>query len=233
MWGWSDFIELLFPRYCRVCGHRLTQSEEELCLTCLRHLPRALCHGEKENEIEKLFWGLIPIERGTSFFVYRKGSDYSRLIYHLKYYHHPQTGHFLARHAATELQPLGFFDGIDVIVPVPLSKKRKRQRGYNQSELIAQGLSVVTGIPVESRCLIRRKANESQTHKGREERWENVKEIFALQHPDLLQGKHLLLVDDVLTTGATLCACGHEILRSANGVRISIFTLAHGSRSNM
>ena len=227
----TDLIEMLFPRYCRVCGNRLGKSESEVCAVCLQKLPRIHHAGKEASEVEKLFWGLMPIERGSSLFYYEKGSPYGKLLFHLKYYGHPLTGEFLGRYAAIELKKEGFFEGIDLLIPLPLSPGRERKRGYNQSEYIANGIALVTGLPIESHCIVRLIANESQTHMSRIERWENVKGIFAVQNGAPLRGKHLLLIDDVLTTGATLRSCGNEILAAVPDARISIFTLALARRS--
>lgn len=226
----SDLLEIIFPRYCRVCGDRLSKSEQEMCAACLQKLPRIRSTLTEASEVEKLFWGLLPIVRGDSLFYYEKGSPYGKLLFHLKYYNHPATGEFLGRYAATELKARGFFDGIDLLVPLPLSPKRERKRGYNQSDYIARGIAAVTGLPIENHCVVRRISNESQTHMNRIERWENVKGIFQVTNPSPLQGKHLLLVDDVLTTGATLRSCGNEILSLLPDVRLSIFTLAMARR---
>ena len=137
----------------------------------------------------------------------------------------------LAVAAAKELVSAGFFDGIELIVPLPLSKKKLRQRGYNQCDYIAYGISQVTGIPVESDCVERTRANETQTHKNREERWQNVKGIFAVNNVEALQGKHILLIDDVLTTGATLASCASSLV--AAGCKVSVFTLAYSNNETL
>ena len=131
----------------------------------------------------------------------------------------------LAKNAATELLTKGFFDGVELILPLPLSKKKERSRGYNQCDYIAEGLSQVTGIPVVRGCITRTKANETQTHKNRQERWKNVEGIFAVSNPDAVRGKHVLLIDDVLTTGATISDCARALVRA--GCRVTIFTLAY------
>ena len=179
-----------------------------------------------KKEIEQTFWGKIEIEKATSFIYYRKGSAYNALMHKLKYKDAPEVGTRLAEMAAKELLDCGFFDGITHIVPLPLSKKKQRKRGYNQSEYIALGLSNVTGIPVDTKLVKRDIANETQTHKNRDERWENVKDIFSVTTPQSLEDEHILLVDDILTTGATLCSCAGTLQNSC-GCKISIFTLAY------
>ena len=220
----SDLIDLIFPRYCCVCGEILSRQERDICLNCLYTLPKIEAHHKPE--IEQSFWGKVEIERATSFMYYRKGSPYNALMHKMKYDNSPETGTRLAEMAAQELMGSGFFDGITRIVPLPLSKKKLRKRGYNQSEYIAKGLSSITGIPVDTRLVKRDIPNETQTHKNRDERWENVKDIFSANIDHTLENEHILLVDDILTTGATLCSCA-KTLQESCGCRISIFTLAY------
>ncbi|MBQ8336397.1 MAG: ComF family protein [Bacteroidaceae bacterium] len=220
----SDLIDLLFPRHCIVCGEILSRQEQDMCLDCLYKLPKI--EQMHLDEIEKVFWGKCDIAAATSYIYYRKGSPYNRLIHRLKYGNRPETGVRLARMAAESLKERGFFDGIDAIVPLPLSKKKQRRRGYNQCDYIAEGLSAVSGIPVIKDSVTRKKANETQTHKSRDERWKNVEGIFELTRPELIDGKHILLIDDILTTGATLTSCAATIQQGCN-CRISIFTLAY------
>ncbi len=219
----SDLIDFILPRHCAVCGEVLSRSEQEICLNCLLALP--LIDDAHCAEIEKLFWGIVPVERAVSYFYYRKGSPYNNLLHHLKYKNRPQIGVMLAKNAATELLTKGFFNGVELILPLPLSKKKERSRGYNQCDYIAEGLSQVTGIPVVRGCITRTKANETQTHKNRQERWKNVEGIFAVSNPDAVRGKHVLLIDDVLTTGATISDCARALVRA--GCRVTIFTLAY------
>jgi len=223
----SDLLDIIFPRHCLVCGDILAKDEEDLCLKCLIELP--IIDDRQAAEIEKQFWGIIPVERATSYIHYRKGSPYNTLLHHLKYKNRPDIGIRLAQNAAIELQEKKFFDGIDIIIPLPLSTKKLRKRGYNQCDYIAKGISQVTNIPVITDNVIRNKANETQTHKTRDERWKNVEGIFSLTKPENLRGKHILLVDDVLTTGATITSCARTILES--DCKISIFTIAYSSDS--
>ena len=221
----KDLISLLFPRYCKVCGRRLTHSENHLCISCLLELPRTHYEQIPENLLMQHFIEWPEVVSATAYLYYYKEGKYSSLIHHLKYHDHPEVGTYLGRLAATELRESGFFDGIDLIIPVPLSRKRYRQRGYNQSDYIAQGISEVTHIALRTDCLVRTVDTDTQTHKSKEERWKNTKDIFQVVNPEALKGKHLLLIDDVATTGATLHACASTLL-TLPGVRISIFALA-------
>ena len=220
----SDLIDLIFPRHCCVCGETLSRQERDICLNCLYTLPKIEPHHKKE--IEQIFWGKIDIERAASLMYYRKGSPYNALMHKLKYKDAPEVGTRLAEMAAKELMDSGFFDGITRIVPLPLSKKKLRKRGYNQSEYIAMGLSNITGISVDNSLVKRDIANETQTHKNRDERWENVKDIFSVNSNVSLEEEHVLLVDDILTTGATICSCAATLQKEC-GCKISIFTLAY------
>lgn len=221
----SDLFELIFPRHCLVCGTPLAKEEKDLCLNCLIALP--VIEKSQRQELEKRFWGIVSVERVASYINYRKGSPYNRLLHELKYNNRPEIGVRLAANAATMLKAEGFFEGIELIVPLPLSKKKLRKRGYNQCDYIAKGLSQVTSLPIATDAISRIKANETQTHKTREERWKNTEGIFAVKNPQKLSGKHILLVDDVLTTGATIAACATAM--STVGCKISIFTIAHTS----
>lgn len=221
----NSLIELFFPRCCVVCADPLSDNEEYLCIKCNMHLPRTNYHLQKDNEVEKLFWGQIPIEKGSSFFFYNKGSDYRNILYDLKYRGCKELGETMGRYMAAELSDSGFFQDIDFIIPVPLHQRRLRKRGYNQSEWIALGIHHVTGLPLITNAIVREKHTESQTSKSVFERRENVDNIFALKDAKLCRGKHILIVDDVLTTGATINACA-SVLGEINDVRITVLTLA-------
>ncbi|MBE6288323.1 MAG: ComF family protein [Mediterranea massiliensis] len=221
----ESLLHLFFPQRCAVCGTLLREGEEAICLHCNIDMPRTGYHLQEGNPVERLFWGKIPIERATSYFHYAKGSDFKQILWKFKYKNHRQLALQMGRLMAAELGNSSFFQEIDVLVPVPLHPHKRRQRGYNQSELLAKGISEVTGIPLDTVSLVRRKYTETQTRKSPYERWENVSGIFYLQHPDKLIGKHLLLIDDVLTTASTITACA-DALVDIEGVRISVLTLA-------
>lgn len=217
--------ELLFPRYCKVCRRRLMQSEQHLCINCLLELPRTHYEQDPNNRLMQHFIEWPEVVRATAYLYYYKDGKYSSLIHHLKYYDHPEVGTYLGRLAANELGAGGFFNGIDLIVPVPLSKKKKRQRGYNQCDYIAHGISEITGIAVCTDCIERTIDTDTQTHKSRMERWRNTKGIFRITNPGALQGKHILIIDDVATTGATLHACIASLLTTPD-TRVSIFAMS-------
>jgi len=222
---WTRILDFISPRSCVVCGRRLSPTERSLCSVCLRHLPRTTYQFTPEdNQMAKLFWGQLPIERAAALMFYEPHSEMAQLIYRLKYNERADIGEDLGRLMAQEMQFGRFFDGIDALVPVPLSRKRLRQRGYNQSEMLAQGISDITGIPVINGAVKRKHFVKSQTSLSRQERLENVDGIFYLKKPQLIENRHVLLIDDICTTGATLIACG-EAMRVASNIRISILTL--------
>ncbi|WP_455584076.1 ComF family protein [Bacteroides sp.] len=226
MKDWFDsFLSLFFPRCCLICGMTLAKGEECLCTRCNMDLPRTDYHAVKDNPVEQLFWGKVSLERATSYFFYRRGGDARHILHQLKYGGQKEIGEIMGRYMATELLSSGFFREIDLIVPVPLHKKKQKLRGYNQSEWIARGVSAVTAIPVEVTGVVREKNTDTQTRKSVFERWENVDGIFRLHSPERFVGKHILIVDDVLTTGATVVACASSFEKVGN-IRISVLTLA-------
>lgn len=220
-----DFFHLFFPKTCVVCGGALGEKDHYLCVSCHAHLPRTGYYLEEDNDVARLFWGKVSLIHAASYFYYSKGSDYCRILYRLKYHYCKEIGEVMGRCMAAEMQNSMFFEGIDLIVPVPLHKKKQRLRGYNQCEWIAKGVSAVTGIPVNTSGLVRIVDNSTQTKKSAHERWENVQNIFSVVPSAEFANKHILLIDDVLTTGATLYACA-AILKELEGVEVSILTLA-------
>lgn len=222
---WANLWDLFFPRPCVICGKSLLQMEDFICLHCFNSLPRTNLHLQKDNEVEKNFWGKMPIECATSYLYYSKGGDVRNILYELKYYGNKEIGRSMGRCMANEISTSGFFDGIDFIVPVPLHPKREKERGYNQSEWLAKGISDITHIPINKNVLIRISYSITQTHKTRIERFESMRGMFKCINPEVLKDKHILFVDDVLTTGATLVAAS-DAMAGVSGLRISVLTLA-------
>jgi ComF family protein len=222
---WSRLVDLIAPRACVVCGGRLGIHEFFICGSCNLQLPRTnYADNPYENDMARLFWGQLPVERCAALFFYQGGSGPSQILYELKYKNHPEIGEFFGRMIAEEWNDTGFFEGIDLIVPVTLAKERQRQRGYNQSLHIARGIGSVTRLPIVTNAVSREQFVESQTQKDRWQRNENVEGCFRLNDGSALKGRHVLLVDDVVTTGATICSCGREMLK-AGDVRFSILTI--------
>ena len=222
---WGRLLDLISPRVCVVCGGRLTVTEETLCSKCYLHLPRTDFGSDLyENVMAKLFWGQIQIEKATALFYYEPHAETANILYELKYKNHPEIGEVMGRMMARELQKSGLFDDIDAIVPVPLARKREHERGYNQSLMLAKGVSEATGLPIYNKVVRRTKFVGSQTHRGRWERNENVADVFELMDGESIRGKHLLLIDDVVTTGATIIACA-QVMQKASNVKISVLAL--------
>lgn len=222
---WYDFISLVFPRICESCGNTLLRHERCICNFCLHHLPRTDFHLHIDNPASRLFWGRVKVNSATSLFYFHKGSRVQHLIHGLKYKGKQDVGLFLGKLYGEILKDTALYGDVDVIVPVPLHPKKKRKRGYNQSEALARGFSSSMGIIVDTNTLVRVTATATQTRKSRFSRWENVKEVFLLKDTEAFTNLHILLVDDVVTTGATLEACAQELLKIP-GVRVSIATIA-------
>lgn len=222
---WHQLLDLVEPRLCAVCGRRLSLTEQVLCVSCNAHLPRTDFQLDAyNNTMARLFWGIIPVERSAALFYYKAASGVSHIIYDLKYHDHPEIGYEMGCFTASEFGKTGFFDGIDMIIPIPLARKRQRQRGYNQSLCIAEGISRVTGLPICHKVVWRTKFVKSQTQMDHWGRQENVRDVFRLKDAGVIRGHHILLVDDIVTTGATMAACARELLK-AGDIRLSLLSL--------
>lgn len=226
----SDFFALFYPRICAACSGNLSAQEEYICMSCQYHLPQTNYSGFKDNPLSKLFWGRTSIETATSYFYFSNDSKVQRLIHQLKYKGQKELGIYLGEQYGRELKQSPLFMHVDKIIPVPLHAKKLKKRGYNQAEYFAQGLSNSMNIPVLKHTLRRVKESGTQTKKTRYERWENVENIFRLVQPTALIGKHILLVDDVITTGSTIEACASKLLE-IEGLKISMASIAFAERS--
>lgn len=224
-----DVLQFFFPRYCWLCGRRLTIGEEHLCTDCILSIPRTDYHLKPGNAMEQNFWGLYPVDRASAYFFYHKDGLGSTLLYHIKYYNHPWVGEYLGRCMAQEIKATSdFFEGIDVMVPVPLHPQKQRKRGYNQCHYISLGISAITGIAIDEDMVIRTRANDTQTHKMRDDRLANVISLFRLKEGANPQDKIILIVDDVCTTGATIGAV-LDAFSSVPNVHFRILTLGLAS----
>jgi ComF family protein len=221
----GDFISLIFPRICAACGNSLWKHEDTICQSCEFHLPKTNFHFSDENPVTKIFWGRADLISGAAFLYFNKGNKVQLLIHQLKYNGRKDIGVFLGVLYGHTLKYAPSFNSADIIVPVPLHKKKYMKRGYNQSEQFGIGLSSVMAVPLNRHLLVRTKATETQTRKSRFSRYQNVREIFMVNQPENWRGKHLLLVDDVITTGATLESC-IEALRVIPDVKISVAGIA-------
>lgn len=218
----KDFTTLFFPKLCLACRKQAIE-ENIICLNCELELPETNFHLQSENLVAERFWGRIPIEHAAALYFFSKNTITQELIYQLKYANKPQVGTMLGEYYGTQLQN-SQFNEIDCIIPIPLHPTREYKRGYNQSAKIAQGLSTTLNKPWFDYAVIRTVNTTTQTKKSKAKRFENVKDAFQVSKPNLLKGKHILLVDDVITTGATIEACTLKILEIEN-VKISIAAL--------
>ncbi len=210
---------------CVVCRHPLQPYEQDICSSCLSQLPYTNLSGHEENVLEKYFWERIPIVRATSLFTYYQGAKSHQILQYLKYKHQASIGITFGRIMARQLQDTSFFNGIDMIVPVPLASARLKKRGYNQSECLARGLQEITHLPVITEGIVRKVSNVTQTRLSHTDRRKNVEGIFRVDNPERFFDKHLLLVDDVVTTTATLTSLANAFKKGKN-TRFSILTLA-------
>jgi ComF family protein len=222
----ADFVNLLFPRLCQACNANLLGTEDLICTDCLYNLPYTNFQFQPDNIVAQQFWGKIDLQQAYALLYFEKGGKVQHLIHQFKYKSMPKIGNKLGSIAGEQLLNSIIVNQVDHIIPVPLHKSRLRERGYNQSTHFAQGLAVKLQATVEEHNLVRVVKTATQTHKNRFARYENMQKVFALKHPEKLEGKHIMLVDDIVTTGSTLEACAQELLM-VPGIKLSIATIAY------
>jgi ComF family protein len=218
-------LNFFYPCLCISCGNILLQKEQFFCLHCLHNFPETRYHEFDESPLSLLFKGRVAVENTGAFLFYKKGNQVQKILHHLKYYGTKEVGAFLGNLYGIQLVLHEKWKTIDMIIPIPLHTKKEKKRGYNQSEWIAKGLSTGMQIPYDTKLLIRSEFTETQTKKSRFHRWQNVKEVFQLTDLNALENKHVLLCDDVLTTGATLEAAIQK-LAVISSLKVSVATLA-------
>ena len=223
-WG-SDLLGLLFPNLCNACGASLFNGEKLICTKCLFDLPFTDYHLYKENKVMKQLWGRVPLNAAMALLYFRKGAKAQRLIHSLKYNGKTDVGILLGSMIGERLKLSSLYSDIDFSIPVPLHHQKLRSRGYNQSSFIAEGIAQTINIPFKEEILIRTVSTESQTRKNRFSRYENMKAVFKVPETDQITGKHILLVDDVVTTGATLESCANTLLENG-ALKVSIAAIA-------
>src|SRR6185312_16159473 len=217
----ADFVSLLFPELCAACRESLVANEQLICTACRYGLPFTNFHLQPDNIVAQQFWGKIQLQGAYSLYYFSKGGKVQNLMHQFKYRGMKQIGNLLGNIAGGQLAQNEVFNTVDLIVPVPLHRKRLQQRGYNQSAHFAEGLAEKLNAAVEINNLVRTTITETQTHKSRFARFENMQDVFTIENPERLKNKHVLLVDDVITTGSTLEACGTQLLK-IEGLKLSI-----------
>ena len=225
----DSFLNLIFPHVCEGCGSDIINEESRLCIRCLTALPETNFQIHSGNPVEKIFWGRLSLVSATAQYYFTKESLMQHLMHQLKYKGNKELGFQLGRLMGIALKETNRFNNIDALVPLPLFPSKEKKRGYNQATVLCEGIAEIISLPVLNNVVIRPQHTDTQTKKGRIERWKNIEGKFELVNPEMIKNKHLLLVDDVVTTGATLEACGQELLSSENS-RLSIATLCIASR---
>ena len=222
----SDFVSLFYPKYCNGCKRTLIRGEKILCSFCLSDLPKTNFHTYKDNPVEMVFAGRIPVFRATAFCFFRQGNITQNLVHQLKYKGNKEIGTYLGHLFGLALIEEKDFETVDVLLPIPLHAKKRKKRGYNQSECIAEGIAKVIDKQIDTTSLIRVIETDTQTKKTRYARWENASDIFQLTSPNSLTNKHILLIDDIVTTGATIESAAQQLI-SLKGTKVSIACLGY------
>jgi ComF family protein len=221
-----DLRELFAPRTCPICGGELRRDDIAVCTMCQITAPLTNLWEEADNAMTQRFWGIIPVRRAAALFWHVEGSPWRKAVHRFKYTNEWLTAYNLGRWLGILMRQSGNFDDVDVIIPVPLHWWRRLSRGYNQSEYIARGIAKSLGCKVLTHAVRRHHYNRTQTSQSATERWNNVEGIFRVTQPKRLQGRHILLVDDVFTTGATIMSLGETMLKAVDNCQLSVATLA-------
>ncbi len=221
----KDLLHLFFPHYCTGCGSDVVEDGQMLCLQCVAKLPETNFFQVQNNPVEKTFFGRLKLESAGAAFYFTKDSLVQNLVTELKYHGNKEIGSYLGKLTALEMQKTDRFNSVDCLIPLPLNEKKLFRRGYNQAAVIAEGMASVLNIPVIDKVVKRKLFTETQTKKDRISRWQSMQDVFEVTDSAILENKHVLLVDDIVTTGATLEACGNTMLQIPN-LKLSIATVA-------
>jgi len=220
-----DFVNLLYPTVCHICESELLKNEQILCTSCLHDLPVTRYHLDNENPVKKVFYGRVKIEKATSLLHFRKKSGVQHLIHDLKYRGHREIGTYLGKWLGEELAESQDYNSIDVVIPVPLHKSRLKERGYNQVEDFGKEIAAYLNADYRDDVLLKISSSKTQTLKDRLSRWGKLEENLLIQNFKEIENKHILIVDDLVTTGSTLEACAHKLME-IEGIKLSIATMA-------
>jgi len=218
-------VNLFFPKVCYTCNNELLDFENYVCTKCRHNLPITNFHFDNNDAVEKVFYGRVKVENATSLLRFENKGIVQQLIHNLKYKGYEDIGIFLGEWLGNELKTIETYHDIDIVIPVPLHKNKLKKRGYNQVDKFAQEIARALAVSFNDKALIKITSTKSQVSKKRFARWQLTDELFAINHVDQIQNKHILLVDDIITTGATLEAC-INVLKTAKNVKISIATMA-------
>lgn len=222
----DGFNQIIFPHTCIGCSSDILLKEDLLCAECRTALPYTHFFEKSPNPIEKIFYGRLKVEQAAANFFFTKDSLLQHLLIQLKYRSNKEVGFFLGKILGHELKKSTLYNDIDAIIPLPLNEKKEYKRGYNQAQIICDGIVEIWEKPILNNVVKRVVFTETQTHENRMQRLQNMEGVFKIVDEELLKNKHILLVDDVITTGATLESCGNEILKTA-GTKLSIATVAY------
>ncbi len=225
---YAALLHLAFPQICEGCGNDQVNIDHQLCIRCEDSLPKTNFHLHTGNPVEKIFWGRLPVTNASSLYYFTKESLIQQLMHAFKYRGNKDLGMYLGKLMGYSLAESNRYAAIDALLPLPLYGRKERARGFNQAAVLCDGIASVIKKPVLYDVLNRTVHTETQTKKSRAERWKNMEGRFSLMKPEAVEGRHILLVDDVLTTGATLEACGKEIFKYCN-LQLSIATLCFSS----
>lgn len=225
-----DFLNLFYPAVCLACGTHLLRHEKTICTHCYVRLPKTQYHLELNNPIARIFWGRAPVVSATAYFHFEKQSNVQNLIHNLKYKGHQEIGITIGEMMGEELLASEIYGKIEAILPVPLHPAKQQLRGYNQASAFAEGLSLGMGLPFYDNVLLRKVFTQTQTRKTRIERWQNVAEAFVVDTAPLGNAKNLLLVDDVITTGATFEACTQALMNSVGNAKVYVSAMASAAK---
>lgn len=221
----NDLISLIYPRNCVGCGELLLKHEEEVCNFCYVNLPKTNFHLQASNPVKNIFYGRVELETASSFYYFHKKGSVQKMLHAIKYKGNHELATILGNWYARDISSDPAVMRSACIVPVPLHRRKLKQRGYNQSEAFAKGLAEGLSIPLNTTLLKRTEHTASQTRKSRWERWENVEDTFEIASGDTLKNQCMILVDDVITTGATIEACC-QTLQQIEGVKINVLSIA-------